>query len=817
MIASRLLRHWFMRLLTPDRLIRDKYEHFKELLRSDAKALDLIADLDAPIYGHDPADMARIRFLIAQLRQAVLDMATSLCDMNPTSYAELPVALDRISAQIDALVAHPPLDSSAPYVLTLDEAADHPGQVGGKAANLSLARRHGAPTPSGFVITASAFARFLQDNDLEKEIEKRFQDVSLSNNDAIVRVTGELQELILAASVPADIADDIVRAVATHGLGAGRLAVRSSALAEDGEISFAGQYASELDVAPWDVLAAYKRVLAGKYCPRALAYRVRHGLTDNQTAMAALVLPMVEASAAGVVYTFDPACAGVGGKAVGVYVVGGLAAELVDGSATPGKHYLTREPEPSILMGCVCESSAAIPDEALRELGKWAMHLERVFGQPQDVEWAVGPDGLTILQTRPLQQEQDREFFSPEETTGAVELVSELDCASPGAACGPVYHVSSGAEYRAIPKGSVVVTGTLRPALSQFLDRIAAIVAGSGSRASHLASVARERRVPVVVGCEAGILEEGAVVTVDAGAGKIFDRCLPSIMARHDAAEKTRGHVRAENEALAACTVRLGLLDPDDDGFTPEGCRSLHDLVRFCHEKSVAEMFSLVDRGGRGLGRSRRLVTSLPLVMYVLDLGGGLADAAGEKGPVEVDVLSCAPLRSLWTGLADERVAWDENQLHIDWEAFDRVSAGIFSKDSRILASYSIIASEYMHLNIRFGYHFSIVDALCGESTAANYVKFRFKGGGAALPLRVHRLTFIREVLERFGYEIQIKGDMLDASCMRMPARETSRALHALGLILAVTRLMDVRLADAVDAHNEALLFLRRFFPEEAP
>ena len=50
-----------------------------------------------------------------------------------------------------------------------------------------------------------------------------------------------------------------------------------------------------------------------------------------------------------------------------------------------------------------------------------------------------------------------------------------------------------------------------------------------------------------------------------------------------------------------------------------------------------------------------------------------------------------------------------------------------------------------------------------------------------------------------------------------MPARETSRALHALGLILAVTRLMDVRLADAVDAHNEALLFLRRFFPEEAP
>jgi pyruvate, water dikinase len=62
------------------------------------------------------------------------------------------------------------------------------------------------------VVTASAFARYLQDNDLEREIEKRFQDVSLSNNDAIVRVTGELQEIILDADVPEDIAQEILRA-----------------------------------------------------------------------------------------------------------------------------------------------------------------------------------------------------------------------------------------------------------------------------------------------------------------------------------------------------------------------------------------------------------------------------------------------------------------------------------------------------------------------------------------------------------------------------------------------------------------------------
>ncbi len=815
MTASLLLRHWFTRLLAPDRLIREKYEHFKALLDSDARALDLIADLEAPVYGYDPADMARIRYLAEELLGAVRDMTSSLYGMNPHAYADLPEALERIAADISVLVAPQELDVYPPYVISLDAAADHPARVGGKALNLAVARRNDIPTPPGFVITASAFARYLQDNDLEDEIGKRFRDVSLSNHDAIVRVTGELQEIILDADVPEDIAQEILRATESLNAQDGFLAIRSSALSEDGHISFAGQYASELDVRPSDVLAAYKRVLAGKYCPRAVSYRIRHGLSDSDTAMAVLVLPMIKASAAGVVYTLDPACTAVGGKAVGIYVVDGLAAELVDGSATPGKHYLTREPEPSILMGCACEGATAMPEEVLCELGMWSMRLENIFGQPQDVEWALGPDGLRILQSRPLRQDRDREVFSSEETSSAVELVSELDCASPGAACGSVFHVSSGADFRSIPKGSVVVVNTLRPALSQFLDRISAIVAESGSRASHLASVARERGVPVVVGCGRGVLQEGTVVTVDAAAGRIYDRCLPSIMQRDQESASANAQVRAENKELAACTVRLTLLDPDDAGFTPEGSRSLHDLVRFCHEKSVSEMFSLVDRGGRGLGRSRRLETTLPLVMYVLDLGGGLVPEAGDKGPVEADLLSCVPLKSLWAGLADGRVEWDDSQLHMDWETFDRVSAGIFRKDSRLLASYSIIASEYMHLNIRFGYHFSIVDALCGELPGANYIKFRFKGGGAALTQRAHRLTFIRQVLERFGYEIQIKGDMLDASFMRMPADDTIRALHVLGLVLAVTRLMDVKLEDAQDAQREASTFLQRFFPEE--
>jgi pyruvate,water dikinase len=814
MSASRFLRYWCTRLLAPNRHIREKYRHFKDLLQSDARALELIADLENHLYGHDPADKARIRALVLRLTRLVSDMVDSLCRMNPRDNAVLSHVLDQLAAEISALVAEMPPAADPPYILTLDEAADHPRLAGGKAANLSLARRHGVPTPQGFVVTASAFVRYLRDNDLEKEVEARFEDVSLANHDAIVRATGELQELILAAEVPADIAVEILDAVRRTGLEARRLAVRSSAVAEDGEISFAGQYGSELDVPPEEILGAYKRVLAGKYCPRAVAYRIRHGLTDFDTAMAVLVLPMIEAEVAGVVYTRDPACSAVGGQAVGVYVVGGVAADLVDGSITPGKYYLTREPAPDILMGCACAGAPLLSETLLRELGAWCMRLEEAFGRPQDVEWALGPGGLVIVQSRRLQQDEDRVAFSAEETGKASLLAADLDCASPGAACGPVCHVFSGADFRSIPPGSVVVTTSLRPALSQFLDRIAGIVAGSGSRASHLASVARERGVPVVVGCKPGLLREGTVVTVDGGAGKIFGGCLSGVMEENRAAERMQCLIRAENAELAARTVHLGLVDPEAENFSPQGCRSLHDVVRFCHERSVGEMFSLVDRRGRGMGRSRRLLTNLPLIMYVLDLGGGVSTQGGKTGPVRFDHVDSVPLRAFWAGLADIRVAWDNGQLHVDWEEFDRVSSGIFSLDSRILASYAVISREYMHVNIRFGYHFSIVDALCGDVAGANFVTFRFKGGGAAIAQRGYRLRFVQEVLERFGYATCIRGDMLDASLARLDAKETTLALRVLGLVLAVTRLMDIRLTDESDARQEVDTFMRCFFPE---
>ncbi len=110
------------------------------------------------------------------------------------------------------------------------------------------------------------------------------------------------------------------------------------------------------------------------------------------------------------------------------------------------------------------------------------------------------------------------------------------------------------------------------------------------------------------------------------------------------------------------------------------------------------------------------------------------------------------------------------------------MAGGIFSFDSKLLASYGLISEDYLHLMVRFGYHFSVVDSVCGADSGANYINFRFKGGGAGFDQRLLRLEFIRRVLKHYGFEIQTRGDMIDARCHRLGENETRRILMRLGV-----------------------------------
>ncbi len=803
MLLSKQLKHWVYSVFAPGAMLREKYAAFKDLLKYDDICLELIADLEETAYGRDKVDWARAEWLCERLLVNADLMVASLEAMNPKGYSGLRDALERISGQIFAAARTPALDAGPPYLLDLAGCAGKFSLAGGKAANLGrIAAETGLPTPPGFVVTANSFHAFMAADGLREKVDKLLKRVTLADPDGVASIAGELQELVRKAPVPELVAGAMLEEAAKLSANGARLAVRSSALAEDGEVSFAGQYSSELNVQPGDVLQAYKRVLSSKYDSRAITYRVRWGLADTETPMAVLVLPMVKASAAGVTYTSDPDRP----ETLAVYAVPGLGDQLVDGCRVPEIFSLSREAEPWVL-DHECPLAASSLDEGqARRLAGMAMQLEELFGAPQDVEWALDATGEPfILQSRPLGQT----LGVGSEELGAVPLHKDQDIVvdaipviagaervSPGVAWGPVLRADTIFDASLVEHGMVLAVPALAPSLVRAMDRVAAVVSASGSRASHFASVARESGLPVVVARQDifDVLSNGQVVTVDADRGAVYDGVveeLTALVGESHQDKETPADLRLKD--ILALAATLSLTDPESDAFTPEGCRSVHDMVRFCHEMAVREMFSLVKRTGRGLGQAKRLETELPMAMYVLDLEGGV-DSKANSRTVRPEALLSAPMAAMWRGLNSPDFSWSDSLKHLDWEEFDRVSGGIVSMDSKLLASYGVISRDYMHVMLRFGYHFSVLDSLCGDSDEKNYASLRFKGGGGGLEGMQLRLLFIELVLGEYGFETSRKGDMLDARYARAPREEIERRLVVLGRLLARTRMMDMEL-----------------------
>ena len=827
---SQTLTRWGQELFAPAQRLRARYGAFKALLAADEASLLLVAELEEIFAGARQVDPARTRWLCGRLSEAVGEVVERLLAMRPGGYPGLPEALGRVRAGL-ARQLEPPqpadnVEKVPPLVLPLDMALGKPELAGGKAANLAVVQKAGLRVPQGHVATTEAFRRFMDSGRLRPRLERLLRQVDLSRPERISPLCAGMQALVLGAPVPPDLAQALREAAASPELCGGLLAVRSSAVAEDGELSFAGQYLSELNVRPEDIVDAYRRVVAAKYRPTAVTYRVRCGLPDDCAPMAVLLLPMVPALAAGVLHTSDN-LPGAAGKCMSVFALSGLGEALVSGQAEPRVLRLARW-LPAQLLEASGPACVELGPKALSDLVLAGLVLQSVFLRPQEVEWALDQEGrLFVLQSRAhnpaLGRPEAREVVRPDgpdgqDGPGAQVLARDLGPVAPGVACGPVFHLGPGADVAGVPAGCVLAVDSLGPALARCVDRVAAVVARCGSRASHFASVARENGLPVVSGMEDGRarLPEGLLVTVDAGAGRVLAGCAEALLnAPARRRDEERQRLAERFAGLARQTCHLTLTDPEAPEFAPAGCASLHDLVRFCHEKAVAEMAGLSEdsgRSGRGLGRARRLVADLPLALYLLDLGGGLAPPARRGAGSGADVLpediASAPMRELWQGLARAGETWSDTGFCCDWQEFDRISAGIFRKDSRLLASYALLSADYLHLLVRFGYHFAVLDSLCGQRAEANYINFRFKGGGGLPEQRLLRIHFISQVLAGCGFAVRVRGDMLDARLSRVEEQEMRRALVVMGRLLVRTQRLDLGLADEEQAGRLARDFL---------
>ena len=821
---------------SPGKILRETYHAFRALLDADHRSHEQVATLEKLYHENKRADFCAAIKCYEELAQAVPLMIRSLERMAPGVYPQLSSLFTRIDSAIRAEgLAVDPVDPSSPLVLPLDSLPSPADKlVGGKAANLSRIKMEtGLPVPKGFAITSKAYHSFYEVNDLLPKVASALADLDIDSPSSLEDASRALTDLILKAPLPPEL-EGAVRKAFDRVFGDARppkrCAMRSSAVGEDGLFSFAGQFKTVLNAGPENLVEAYKEVIASKYSVGALLYRVAGGFLDQETPMAVLAVEMLDAAVSGIVYSQSPLSSQP--SSIMVYSVWGLGELLVRGVAAPDRIEIARDggslrvvkkekasgDSKMVMSGPGLVETVplnpfekehhSLSESIALQLASWSLRLESCFGGPQDVEWCLDKAGnLFILQSRPLRIEApaQRTCEVPLSDIRNPVLLSGGERASSGVGAGTVFMVSSPSDLKDVPKDSVLVSRTTSPKWTQVIGRAKAVVTDVGSAAGHFASVAREWGVPALVnaGTATQALRAGETVTVDADHGIVFGGVvepllnLPSDLKKHLSENPFRTRLRRMLDHISP----LHLSDPDSPDFVPEKCETLHDLLRFIHEKAVREMFSL---GGKGKGRARgakKLVSDIPITLYMLDLGGGVRDS-GEKRQISLEAVENIPLCALWRGLSRPDIVWSSAIRHFDWEEFDRLSSGIIRLDSEALASFALVSTDYLNINVRFGYHFVVIDTLCRPSPRENYISFRFGGGGANLEGRLLRTAFLGRVLEAQGFETNLQGDTIDATFRKGSPDELEGRLEVLGFLLGFTRLLDMRLKnmETVDA-----------------
>lgn len=707
----------------------------------------------------------------------------------------------------------------------------HPEEVGPKAARLSqLCGVAGVQVPPFFVVTVYGYRAFIEASGLQDLINELIWDSDFSRGEAIEMFAHEVREAVLASEVPPLLAAALREAHArlTAQLDSPwGVAVRSSAVVEDSESSFAGQFESILNVDREGLLEAYKQVIASKYRPAAVQYALARGFLDQDVAMPVLVMAMLQPAASGVAYSRDPE----GSPVAIVTAVRGLAQPLVEGKVTPDRFTVEAGRAPAVVGASRGDGSSALRCEVghgvievpagagwalatqqAAEVAQLARSLEQHFGTSQDVEWVLDEQGtLWVVQSRPLAGTglKGAAHDTPE-VEGYPVLVRGGQRAAGGVACGKVVHWGSPQGRAPLPEDTVLVVPTTSPALAGALPRLAAVVAAAGSPTGHMATVAREFGVPCLVGVTDAftLLPEGEEVTVDAYGGRVYLGRVSELLngAPRAMARTARDPVREVLARLVERVAPLTLTDPDSPDFRPEACRTLHDVARFVHQRAMMEMFAADTLSARERRQLHRLTWSRPMDLRLLDLGGGLTANAGKVASLD-QVLS-VPLLALLRGMADERLSWS-GPVGFDLKGFMSVVVRSAADDQRFgEPSFALCARDYVHLSSRLAYHFATVDSVCGKLVNENYARLLFHGGAAIAQRREWRARFLARVLHHCGFNVSHVSDRVEAVLAKRPAAIIEEALVMLGRLMVAARHLDMVMESAATADAFARSFV---------
>jgi pyruvate,water dikinase len=801
---------------------------FRAVLDSNNRSLEIMTEMGDILGGDYLFDIQYVKKAYAELSASLNDSLRTFDELTKNRYPRLHDATAKLDERIRHVIgeAGPGPASRELIVFYENITSDLAEAVGNKNANLAEVKNAlKLAVPEAFAFTTHAFDSFMRRNGILGKIRAAGANHPLPSS-----LREELYELVLHGDIPPDLSRAVEKAVRKLKTRCGRdcfVSVRSSAGEEDGDYSFAGQFETVLNI-PLEreaVEKAYKKVIASLFSLKASVYQERLGYTLGKINMAVGCLAMVDAAVSGVLYT---TYSGPDGAGMVISASWGLGSAVVEGK-TGADHYVFGKEDayeileerigekdsmvvrvdgggtamvetPSDLRGKTC-----LTPEQITAIAGLGAAIEKHFRRPQDVEWAIDGSGrVYILQTRPLRLP---------EMPGAVPVPAVPDAqiifrnkglvVQKGAASGRVFIVKNAADVDGISDGAVLVARHDSSDFVRVMPRISAIITDRGMLTSHMASLSREFRIPTVVNVDDAtkMLVHGQEVTVlaDENGVFIYRGRVRQILERAAAGSPMMEDLyefRKKRYILRLITP-LNLVDPLRDDFIPRACKTVHDLLRFIHEKSVAR---LVEAAGYGLktGSTVKLVLSIPAGIQLIDIGGGLQSTAGLNS-VGPDGILSMPFRALIAGMTHPGI-WRSDAVSLTASDFmtSMLRAPDIAADSANHAgsNIAVISRDYMNVSLKFGYHFTIVDCYCSANARNNHLYFRFAGGATDITKRSRRLKVIAAVLDAYGFNLKTKGDLIVARLANIHQDEMERVLDHLGRLISYTRQLDAELHD---------------------
>lgn len=294
-------------------------------------------------------------------------------------------------------------------------------QAGGKGANLGELTKLKVLVPPGFVVAASAFDRFLEETDINVEIDASLDRLNHNDLNSVDRFSDVIRSLITKAKFPDDLKKVIMQEF--RKLKIPYVAVRSSATAEDSDVaSWAGELDTFLFINQKNLIKNIQKCWASLFTQRAIFYRFEKKLHTTQVSVAVVVQQMVNSEKSGVCFTVHPVTQD---KNQMVIEAGfGLGEAIVSGMITPDTYVLDKEDKTildinisqqtkqiirksgfgttTVPVKKMHQEEQVLSGHQMLELAQICMDIEKHYGKPQDIEWAFEKNKFYITQTRPI-------------------------------------------------------------------------------------------------------------------------------------------------------------------------------------------------------------------------------------------------------------------------------------------------------------------------------------------------------------------------------------------------------------------------------